>query len=203
MLIKLCRSSLVEQIVLSAHNEGKRFSVIVIDSRPLLEGKRLLSSLTSTEPPIPCTYGLLSALPSLVSEATTVLIGAHSLHSNGTVYSRAGTAIVAMMAKEYSVPVIACCETYKFSENIMLDGFGKNELGLSCPHLSLPLSLHRFVAPRHVAKTPGSGVPNLEILDPLFDLTPSSSITAVVTEVGLIPPSSISSIPSALGRTIL
>jgi translation initiation factor eIF-2B subunit delta len=44
---------------------------------------------------------------------------------------------------------------------------------------------------------------NLEILNPLYDLTPPSSITAVVTEVGIIPPNSISSIPLALGRQAL
>ena len=44
--------------------------------------------------------------------------------------------------------------------------------------------------------------PNLEILDPLYDLTPPSSITAVVTEAGVIPPDSISSIPLALGRLL-
>jgi translation initiation factor eIF-2B subunit delta len=44
---------------------------------------------------------------------------------------------------------------------------------------------------------------NLDILNPLYDLTPPTYITAVVTEVGLIPPSSISSIPLALGKTTL
>lgn len=44
--------------------------------------------------------------------------------------------------------------------------------------------------------------PHLEILNPLYDLTPPSSITAVVTEVGVIPPNSISSIPLALGRLL-
>lgn len=103
--------------------------MIVIDSRPLLEGKTLLHSLTSTVPPIPCTYALLPALPSLITDADVVLLGAHSLHANGSVYSRAGTAMVAILAKEHSVPVMVCCETYKFSETVMLDGFGKNELG--------------------------------------------------------------------------
>ena len=36
------------------------------------------------------------------------------------------------MAKRYSVPVVVCCETYKFSENVQLDSFTKNELG-ECP----------------------------------------------------------------------
>lgn len=89
-----------------------------------------MKSLTNADAgPIPCTYALLPALPSLLTEVTTVLLGAHSLFSNGAVYSRAGTALVAMMSKRHGVPVLVCCETYKFSEGVMVDGFGKNELG--------------------------------------------------------------------------
>ena len=218
------RSSVVEKILLRAHEEGKRFSVIVVDSRPLLEGtlmlisfplcscstqsgKALLRTLTNTSPPIPCTYALLPALPSLMTEVTTVLLGAHSLSSNGAVYSRAGTALVAMMAKGHSVPVVVCCETYKFNEGVMLDGFGKNELGESLWD-SKRLFTHKFTAPARFSKLTNktkdlSPSSNLEILNPLYDLTPPTCITVVVTEVGLIPPSSISSIPLALGRTSL
>ncbi|KAG6832881.1 hypothetical protein H0H92_004765 [Tricholoma furcatifolium] len=191
VILTYARSSIVEKILLNAHQEGKRFSVIVVDSRPLLEGKALLRKLTNANPPVPCTYALLPALPSLMTEVTTVLLGAHSLSANGSVYSRAGTALVAMIARTHSVPVMVCCETYKFSEGVMLDGFGKNELAPA-----------RFSQPTKHAK-PLSTTPNLEILNPLYDLTPPSSITAVVTEVGLIPPSSISSIPLALGKTTL
>ena len=45
-----------------------------------------------------------------------------------------------------------------------------------------------------------SNGPHLEILNPLYDLTPPTSITAVVTEVGIIPATSVSSIPLALYR---
>ncbi|KAJ7095106.1 eukaryotic translation initiation factor 2B delta subunit [Mycena belliarum] len=187
-ILTYARSSVVEKVLLSAYKQGKRFSVIVVDSRPLLEVSWTLSddSLLPPPPPIPCTYALLPALPSLITEATCVMLGAHSLHSNGAVFSRAGTALVAMMAKQHSVPVLVCCETYKSSEGVMLDGFSKNEL-----------------APSHLFRTTLPISPqgaNLEILNPLYDLTPPSCITAVVTEVGLIPPSSISSIPTALGK---
>jgi len=188
VILTFARSSVVEKILLNTHEKGKRFSVIVVDSPPLLEGKALLRTLTNTNPPIPCTYALLPALPALMTEVTTVLLGAHSLSANGAVYSRAGTALVAMIAKEHSVPVMVCCETYKFSEGVMLDGFGKNELAPA-----------RFSAPTKDSQ-PLPPTLNLEILNPLYDLTPPSSITAVVTEVGLIPPSSINSIPLALGR---
>jgi len=126
-----------------------------------------------------------------LTEVTTVLLGAHSLFSNGAVYSRAGTAMVAMMAKAHRVPVVVCCETYKFSEGVMVDGFSKNEL--------VPLTITRR---NSNLKTVPPGQ-NLDILNPLYDLTPPTYITAVVTEVGLIPPSSISSIPLALGKTTL
>ena len=79
---------------------------------------------------IPCTYLLLPALNAIITEVSTVFVGAHSLHSNGAVFSRAGTALVAMQAKQHSVPVIVCCETYKFSEGVQLDSFTKNELGI-------------------------------------------------------------------------
>ncbi|GAV99442.1 eukaryotic translation initiation factor 2B delta subunit [Lentinula edodes] len=186
VVLTYARSSLVEKILLRAHSLDKRFSVIVIDSRPLLEGKTLLHSLASTVPPLPCTYALLPALPSLITDADIVLLGAHSLHANGSVYSRAGTAMVAMLAKEHSVPVMLCCETYKFSDTVMLDGFGKNEL-----------------APTKFSPQVPKSNSSLEVLNPLYDSTPASCITAVVTEVGLIPPTSISSIPLALGRTTL
>lgn len=100
--------------------------------RSLILGKSLLKALTSGSNPIPCTYALLPALPSLLTEVTTVLVGAHAIYSNGSVYSRAGTAMVAMMAHAHSVPVVVCCETYKFSDGVMVDGFSKNELGEYC-----------------------------------------------------------------------
>ncbi|KAL0949872.1 hypothetical protein HGRIS_009905 [Hohenbuehelia grisea] len=203
VILTYARSSVVEKVLLRAHEEGKRFSVIVVDSRPLLEGKQLLHRLTSVssqlpKSSIPCTYALLPALPSLITEVTTVLLGAHSLQSNGAIYSRAGTALVAMLAKQHSVPVLVCCETYKFSEGVVLDGFGRNEL--APPLDQLRTSFPSTLSPESLALHPQ---PNLEILNPLYDLTPPTCVTAVVTEVGLIPPSSISSIPIALGRTVL
>ena len=45
-------------------------------------------------------------------------MGAASVNSNGTVVSRIGSAAVAMMADAVGVPVIICCETYKFSSKV-------------------------------------------------------------------------------------
>ncbi|KAK2464562.1 hypothetical protein APHAL10511_003420 [Amanita phalloides] len=190
VILTYAKSSVVQKVLLNAYEEGKRFSVVVIDSQPLQEGKALLRHLTSANPPIPCKYMLLPAIASVMAEVTTVFLGAHSICANGAVYSRAGTALVAMIAKNHSVPVVVCCETYKFSESILLDAFGKNELAPA-----------KFTKSRNDDKEQPTSTPNLEVLNPLYDLTPPKCITAVVTEVGLIPPSSVSSI--ALGRTLI
>ncbi|KAF8335020.1 uncharacterized protein EI90DRAFT_2914004 [Cantharellus anzutake] len=175
VVLTFARSSVVEGVLLKAHELGKRFTVIVVDSGPLFEGgKQLLSSLANAG--IKSTYCLLSGISTAISGASIAYLGAHSLHANGALYSRAGTALVAMMAKQHSVPVLACCETYKFSNGVPFDGFTKNEL---VPDLTQE--------PR----------PYLQSLNPLYDLTPASMISAVVTEVGLIPPSSI---PTLLHR---
>ncbi|KZT27011.1 eukaryotic translation initiation factor 2B delta subunit [Neolentinus lepideus HHB14362 ss-1] len=193
-ILTYARSSVVEKVLLAAYADGKQFTVTVVDSRPMLEGKKLLEVLSFAG--IQCTYLLLPAVGSVITEISMVLVGAHSLHSNGAVFSRAGTALVAMMAKQHLVPVVVCCETYKFSETVQLDSFTRNELA--------PVELfNSFPQNKQQDLSSLSDQPNLQILNPLYDLTPPSSITAVVTEVGVIPPSSISSIPLALGRTML
>jgi translation initiation factor eIF-2B subunit delta len=166
------RSSIVERVLLHAWEEGKRFSVVVVDSRPMLEGrlcpaatlhlsdalsgKKLLAVLAAAA--IPCTYLLLPALGAIISEVTLALVGAHSLHSNGAVFSRAGTALVAMMAKQVSVPFLVCCETYKFAEGVQLDSFTKNELG-EPPALLSSLRTHAHRRPCSTGRRPALDLP--------------------------------------------
>lgn len=58
-----------------------------------------------------------------------MILGAHSLMANGYVMSRVGTSLIALVAKSYNVPVLVCCETYKFCDKVQTDAFVINELG--------------------------------------------------------------------------
>ena len=62
-------------------------------------------------------------------QVTKVFLGAHALLANGYVMSRVGTAQVALVAKSFNVPVLVCCETYKFSDRVQTDSFVFNEVG--------------------------------------------------------------------------
>lgn len=127
VIVTYGKSQIVERALLEARRRGRRFRVVVIDSRPLLEGANLLAGLAQAD--ISCEYACLDALEYCIGPATTVLLGAHAIMADGGVYSRAGTAAVASCARDMGVPVVVVCESVKFSDKINLDGIVFNELG--------------------------------------------------------------------------
>ena len=70
----------------------------------------------------------------LSRQATKVFLGAHGLLANGFLMSRVGTALISLIAKASNVPVLVCCETYKFCERVQTDSFVFNELGKHLSH---------------------------------------------------------------------
>jgi translation initiation factor 2B subunit (eIF-2B alpha/beta/delta family) len=118
---------LITRILKDAHEAGKQFQVIIVDGRPFLEGRQMLKRLVQIG--INCSYVQINAISYVMSLATTVLLGAHALLTNGYVKSRIGTAQVALVAQAHNKPVLVCCETYKFSEQVLTDSFVYNELG--------------------------------------------------------------------------
>ncbi|NXR63975.1 EI2BD factor, partial [Rhadina sibilatrix] len=121
-------SSLVNRTLCDAHaKKGRAFRVIVVDSRPRLEGRETLRRLGRRG--IHCTYVMINAISYVLPEVTKVLLGAHALLANGSVMSRVGTSQIALVSKAYNVPVLVCCETYKFCERVQTDSFVSNELG--------------------------------------------------------------------------
>ncbi|KAL8546173.1 hypothetical protein ACS0TY_006043 [Phlomoides rotata] len=127
VLLTYGSSSAVEMILLHAHELGKQFRVVIVDSRPKFEGQMLLRRLVRKG--ISCTYTHINAVSYVMHEVTRVFLGAASVLSNGTVYSRVGTACVAMVAHQFRVPVLICCEAYKFHERVQIDSICSNELG--------------------------------------------------------------------------
>ncbi|KAJ1394701.1 NagB/RpiA transferase-like [Sesbania bispinosa] len=176
-------SCVVEMILLYAHDLGKQFRVVVVDSRPKLEGQALLRRLVAKG--LNCTYTHINAVSYIMHEVTRVFLGASAVLSNGTVYSRVGTSCVAMVAHAFRVPVLICCEAYKFHERVQLDSLCSNELG----------------DPDAVARVPGrmdvnyldnwTSEDNLRLLNLMYDATPSDYVSAIVTDYGMLPPTSV------------
>lgn len=147
VLLKLFQHCILQQ--------NKLFNLVIVDSRPLFEGKKLLKKLVETPtaepasdsdsevllirrsaPPPPITkdklkinYVLINLLSSTILEDVDIaFLGAHGMLSNGHLYSRVGTAMIAMMCHRRSIPVLTCCESIKFSDKVQLDSVTTNEL---------------------------------------------------------------------------
>lgn len=192
VLLTYGSSSVVEMVLLHAHELGKKFRVVVVDSRPKLDGQTLLRRLVGKG--LSCTYTHINAVSYIMPEVTRVFLGAASVLSNGTVYSRVGTACVAMVAHAFQVPVLICCEAYKFHERVQLDSICSNELG----------------NPDIISKVPGrmrvnhldnwTNKENLQLLNLLYDATPSDYISMIITDYGMVPPTSVPVIVREYGK---
>lgn len=133
-------SPLIRKILQNAVEKGKKFRLVVIDTRPLNEGLETLSQFSNDRSNsktneviggVECVYAPLSGACSAMSKegVTKVMLGASCLMSNGSMLAPAGTAMVASIAKAQQIPVIAVSESYKFSEKVQLDSIVFNELG--------------------------------------------------------------------------
>ncbi|ORZ20812.1 hypothetical protein BCR42DRAFT_347748 [Absidia repens] len=189
VILTFGKSSVVESLLLATKKKGIDFKVIVVDSRPLFEGKHLLRRLVAAG--IDCSYHLLSSVYVALSSVTKVIMGAHALLNNGAVYSRVGTSLVAMAASDKQIPVMICCETYKFVNRTQVDSFVMNEIGnpddLVKTKATFNSNHQGHPNPTTSALENWREQPNLRLLNLLYDVTPSKFITLVVTEVGLIP----------------
>ncbi|MCJ1433255.1 hypothetical protein MMC27_002614 [Xylographa pallens] len=181
VVLTFAKSSIVQQTLVEAYRKGIRFRVIVVDSRPLFEGKHLARALADLG--LEVQYSLTHAIDHVMKEATKVFLGAHAMMSNGRLFSRIGTAIVAMMAKESDVPVIVCCESIKFTDKVALDSIVSNEVA--------PPDELIIQGEPTTALTAWRDSPNLQLLNLMYDVTPADYINMVVTEYGSLPPSSV------------
>ena len=190
VILTFAKSSIVLKTLLEAHAKGTRFRVIVVDSKPLFEGRKLAEELADHG--LDVQYNLISAGAHAVKEASKVLVGAHAMMGNGRLYSRIGTAVVAMLAHDRDIPVIVCCESVKFTDRVALDSIVSNEVA---PAEEL---LARGEEGEGQVKR-WKETPNLQLLNVMYDVTPAEYIKMVVTEYGSLPPSSVPAVLRNLG----
>lgn len=177
------RSSAVELVLQYAASQKKVFRVIVVDCAPLFEGRNLALRLQRMG--VEVTYGLLTSVCTLLPKCTKVLIGASAVLQSGEVYSRAGTATVATSAKCFRKPVLCLSESYKFVSKVWLGSLVQNSvvsqqrrpIGTS-DVMTIPCNVSTSDSERNAASY-------------LYDLTPSSSIDMIVSDIDCLHTSAI------------
>ena len=165
-----CNSKAALSVIIQAHKEGKKMEVFATESRPWRQGLLTLRDLAfvGIEP----TLIVDSAARWLMKDVDVVVVGADTICSNGALINKIGTSQIALAAHEARVPFLVAAETFKFSPKTMYGELVEIEERDSS----------EVVRPDEVPA-------GAKILNPVFDATPPEYIDAIITEVGLVPPS--------------
>jgi translation initiation factor eIF-2B subunit delta len=116
-VLTLSSSAAVLGALEKANADRKRFSVVVLESRPMLEGRETAARLAHLGIPVELTVD--SALVPEVRRAGQIIVGADAL-TDEVLVNKCGTLPLALVAKEYGVPVLAVAEDSKLLPNTLL-----------------------------------------------------------------------------------
>jgi S-methyl-5-thioribose-1-phosphate isomerase/adenine phosphoribosyltransferase len=154
---------------------GRLDSVLVGETRPLLQGARL-TSWELREAGIPHRLTVDSAAPWAMErgDVDCVLVGADRITANGDVANKIGTYALAVAARRHRIPfvVVAPESTRDLSlasgREIVIEERSPDEVRAFLDSAAAPAAT--------------------EVFNPAFDITPAELITAVVTERGTLAP---------------
>jgi methylthioribose-1-phosphate isomerase len=159
-------------VVRAAHEAGRRPSVWVAETRPLLQGSRL-TAWELGRLGIPHRIVVDAAAASLMAAGRVdlVMVGADRVAVNGDVANKVGTYAHAVAAHHHGVPFYVVAPTSTWDA--------------SCPDgAAIPIERR---PPHEVLELAGTRVApaESEAENPAFDVTPAGLVTAWVTELGV------------------
>ncbi|MFH0834957.1 MAG: S-methyl-5-thioribose-1-phosphate isomerase [Candidatus Micrarchaeota archaeon] len=170
-----CHSSTVMRVLKKAQDDGKKPKVFCTESRPLYQGR--ISAKELSDYGIDTTLVVDSAVSTVLrkmSDEDVVFVGADAITSEGDLINKIGTCNIATLAKEHGKAFYPCTGTHKFDP---LTLWGESE---RIEERSADEVWKKKERPR-----------KLRVMNPAFDVTPASCVTAFVTELGVVPPSSL------------
>ena len=162
-------------VIRAAWEGGKRFRVLVTETRPFLQGARL-TTWELVQLGIPTDLIVDSAAGSIMArgEVGCVIVGADRIASSGDVANKIGTYTLAVLAHENGVPFYVAAPTSTL------------DLSLSSGD-DIPIEER---APEEVMRWGDMSIApkGINVRNPAFDVTPHRYVTAIITERGIARP---------------
>jgi methylthioribose-1-phosphate isomerase len=160
-------------VVRAAHESGRRPSVWVDETRPVLQGSRL-TAWELRRLGIPCTLVADVMAGSLMAggEVEAVIVGADRIAANGDVANKIGTYPLAVLAHHHGLPFYVAAPLSTFDPDcadgsrIPIERRDGDEVAV--------------VGGRRLAPA------GVEVENRAFDVTPAELVTAYVTEEGVV-----------------
>jgi ribose 1,5-bisphosphate isomerase len=170
-LMTHCNSASALEIIKAAYKQGKKINVYATETRPLFQGH--LTSRILRKEGIDVSLICDNAVRHFINRIDKVVVGADAIAANGALVNKIGTSLVALAAKEASIPFIVGAETMKFSPETIIGELVRIE---ERPWAEV------------ISADELSRIGNVEVRNPAFDITPPEYIDMIVTEKGVIPP---------------
>lgn len=159
--------------IVTAHKAGKKISMYVDETRPLLQGARLtMWELQKAGIPSTLIADNAAAWTIKSKKIDLIIVGADRIAANGDTANKIGTYNLALLAKEHHIPFYVAAPTSTIDLSIqngemipieernadeIINGFGKQ------------------VTPK-----------DTKVFSPAFDVTPTELISAIITEKGIV-----------------
>jgi len=170
-----CRSSFTEGIFVKAAQDGKKFTVIATETRPVFQGRKTTKRLAKHG--IKIIHVVDSAMRWVMKNKrpSTIFIGADSVTVEGVALNKIGSRLLGLSARELHIPLYVCTSLIKYDSATKLGRLSEIEMR----------------NPAEVWDDPPEGV---TILNPAFETISRRYIDGYITEFGIYPPQSIWSV---------
>lgn len=165
-------------VIRSAYEEGKKISVFVPETRPLLQGARLTAwELQQEQIPATLITDNMVGLMMRLGRIQCCFVGADRIAANGDVANKIGTYTMAILAHEHEIPFYVAAPT----STIDLQTASGDQIPIEERARAEVTSVAGVAfAPEGIA-----------VINPAFDITPAKYIRAIITEKGIFKPNEI------------
>ena len=160
-------------IIKVAQEQGKRVSVFVTETRPLLQGARLTTwELMQEGIPVTLITDSMAGYFMQQRKIDCVIVGADRIAANGYTANKIGTYTLAVLANAHGIPFYVAAPTTTI------------DLSLTSGY-QIPIEERSPEEVTHIQGVPIAPA-GISAANPAFDVTPHSYITAIITEKGII-----------------
>jgi methylthioribose-1-phosphate isomerase len=176
-------------IVRTAHEDGRKISLIACETRPYLQGARL-TVWEALRAGIDVTLITDNAAGALMArgDVDRVLVGADRIARNGDVANKIGTYTLAVLARAHEIPFVVAAPL--------------STIDLETPDgRSIPIEERPAAEVTHLGgiRLAPDGV---RVANPAFDITPHHLVSAIVTEAGVATPPYADTLPGLFAARI-
>jgi methylthioribose-1-phosphate isomerase len=159
-------------VIRSAAARGKVEMVYACETRPLLQGSRLtVWELVQDEIPVTLITDNMAGHTIRTKGINAIIAGADCIAANGDTANKIGTSTLAVLAHYYEIPFYIAAPMSTVNACLLTGA-------------AIPIEERN---PEEVRQIQGHyiTVPQVEVYNPAFDVTPNELITAIITEKGV------------------